>query len=613
MSQPTTAKRHDAWLRRLSDYHSDLDGGALPPTERAAIEAHLRTCDECQRALDAYMRLYALLASPLRLGAPGPALARQDRYFTATSARSTQRRETPMPPYTSPDDPAVASDGGAIRYDDTTTRPMQGYPATPDDTSQRVSAPSYPPYASYPSAQTPPTSAGGRAGRRPRWGGVAAALVAALLIIAFAATLIPRILATTGHGTPTATAPAGTPINKHIPTPTGAPPTLGPTATTPPAPTGFVCANAPGSHGVYAFLNTDLQLYSVTGCAAPQKLTNIPPLTPSQGGSAISAVSAIAFSPANTMLMIAVTTSLDTGANCQYEVNLRSDALTQTPFCTQSIYSPQTQYPAFAAWLDDNTFLESVTDSNAHVRLVRVDATSFAQTTITTFPWVANLAHGDGIGGAGFALRNGALFYAGYADGSTTQAALRRYSLADGSDRQITPLGIAGYGGCQVTPGPCGWTGPWDVSPDGAHIIYHNPGPQISLSDTQNPPDTPLFYANSDGSGATRVFAAAPPAPNAYVTPTTPVISPNGAYAAAANSGSQTPIRYVPVAAPNQLTTLPPNLAFASWRPDSSAMLVLLTLTTPVNGQYELYAVYTLVTGNVTMLTGGTSGYVWGN
>jgi streptogramin lyase len=52
------------WLRRVSDYHS----GGVSAAERAAVEAHLAECAECQRALAAYQRFYILAHSPLRLG-----------------------------------------------------------------------------------------------------------------------------------------------------------------------------------------------------------------------------------------------------------------------------------------------------------------------------------------------------------------------------------------------------------------------------------------------------------------------------------------------------------------------------------------------------------------
>ncbi|MGH2485123.1 MAG: hypothetical protein ACRDHE_03825 [Ktedonobacterales bacterium] len=51
------------------------------------------------------------------------------------------------------------------------------------------------------------------------------------------------------------------------------------------------------------------------------------------------------------------------------------------------------------------------------------------------------------------------------------------------------------------------WTAPWDVSPDGARLLCHNPGASSFPSDTHMVPNTPIYYANADGSGATRVLS----------------------------------------------------------------------------------------------------------
>ncbi len=75
---------HESWLRRVSDYHS----GGIDAAERAQVEAHLATCDECQNALAMYRRFYALARSPLALGAPEADMAERPavRSFAAISA-----------------------------------------------------------------------------------------------------------------------------------------------------------------------------------------------------------------------------------------------------------------------------------------------------------------------------------------------------------------------------------------------------------------------------------------------------------------------------------------------------------------------------------------------
>jgi anti-sigma factor RsiW len=66
-----TTETHESWLRRVSDYHS----GGIDADERAQVEAHLATCSECQEALAMYQRFYALARSPLALGEPSADLA----------------------------------------------------------------------------------------------------------------------------------------------------------------------------------------------------------------------------------------------------------------------------------------------------------------------------------------------------------------------------------------------------------------------------------------------------------------------------------------------------------------------------------------------------------
>jgi len=56
-----------SWLRRVSDYHS----GGVSEAERAAVEAHLVVCAQCQQALAAYRRFYTLARSPVQLSAGG--------------------------------------------------------------------------------------------------------------------------------------------------------------------------------------------------------------------------------------------------------------------------------------------------------------------------------------------------------------------------------------------------------------------------------------------------------------------------------------------------------------------------------------------------------------
>ncbi len=71
----------------------------------------------------------------------------------------------------------------------------------------------------------------------------------------------------------------------------------------------------------------------------------------------------LAFSSTNRWLMVSVTQNVsDTSyPECQVLINPANGAATKTPFCGDGGSDAWTEWPAFIAWLDDNTFLESLT------------------------------------------------------------------------------------------------------------------------------------------------------------------------------------------------------------------------------------------------------------
>jgi hypothetical protein len=129
-------------------------------------------------------------------------------------------------------------------------------------------------------------------------------------------------------------------------------------------------------------------------------------------------------------------------------------------------------------------------------RLVRVNIHTQAETLVKSYTWISDPK-----------LRGDFVFFGSRVNPNDTTAYLYRLSLADGSETRLVLLGLSGHGGCQVVPGPCSWTAPWDVSADGTHLLYHNPGADILPSDTQGPHDTPIYYASVDGTGAVQVLA----------------------------------------------------------------------------------------------------------
>jgi hypothetical protein len=376
------------------------------------------------------------------------------------------------------------------------------------------------------------------------------------------------------------------------PDPTSSP-TPGPAVT--PTPVPFVCANAPGSKSMYAFRDYDRQIYRIIGCAKPVRLTNYDEK---------SFASPLAFSPTNRWLMISVTQNVsDTSyPECQVLLNPTNAAATKTPFCADGGNDAWTEWPAFIAWLDDNTFLESLTQKDGTVSVVRVNATTFARSPVATLTYVANF--GSMAAPSGIKLVGNALYYGGYKSTSEGGGWLHRVSLTTGADTRIVRLGATDNDGCQVGTNPCTWTGPWDVSPDGSHILYYSPGPTVGPNDyCADEAETPLYYARSDGSNPVRLFADQPLG-RAFPAPS---FSPDGTRVAWTVLIGKTRCQSVAhgviqVASGGAVAALPDNYGIVSWRSDGAAV---------VQGPSSA-AMYTLATNRVTPLPGDSYSYVWG-
>lgn len=418
--------------------------------------------------------------------------------------------------------------------------------------------------------------------RKLLFAGLAAALVVALLVAGLAMLFAlrgPRGGSSTAGGVPTSTA-------RTLPTAT-----LAASATPTNAP--FVCANPAGSQSTYVFINIDRQLYRVTGCANPVRLTSI---------AADTRLVPLAFSPTRRWLMVVVGPSQQSESgsppSCLTLLDPQTGALTKTRYCEDMSMSPAYPIDRFIDWVDDATFLvaefEQPANGTSPVKILRVSTTSLASTSITTLTWVASeAAHGTD---TGIKLRGGFLYYGGYASASEGGAWLHRVALADGSDSKLFKLGLTLTGGCQVYEGPCNWTGPWDISADGTRVVYHNPGPTISRTDTANPPETPLYISNPDGSAALKLTS--PTGTTHYMS--TPALSPSGAWVTAPNSNWDTVL--LATDGSGTAIPLPYQYGFAAWGADSKSAIL---------GSPDGYAVYTLATRAVVDLAPGTKYYVW--
>jgi hypothetical protein len=422
--------------------------------------------------------------------------------------------------------------------------------------------------------------------------GVAAALAAAVVIAGFVGVFASRQHSPTASGTPTVQASV-TPQPTTTAQPTITPQ---PTGTTTPQPSAFVCANPAGSSMTYAYVRGDNNLYLVTGCSAPRQLTS-------------ANAAPVAWSPSNRYL--AVMLQGWPGPSKIGVIDMQTGAIISTRYAADFGSTPNvgTIGRIFFGWLDDNTFLGAIaplvndaTDSMGEPgksTLVRVDLHTGTETIIGTIPgWVL---YGSAVGLAVRMAANGRyLFYAAYA-GST--AYLHRFDLTTGIDTTLVSLGLYGNGGCQGST-VCGWTAPWDVSLDGSHILYHNPGAASTPSDINTPKDTPVLYANPDGSGASMPFGS-----QLAAGLVAPVFSPNGSLAVTIGSTytgtdphSGNPQMKL-VAFGNPATIV--SGSFVAWRGDNLALVVFGSQGGP--------SLYDLASGATAPLEANSNYYLWGN
>jgi hypothetical protein len=417
---------------------------------------------------------------------------------------------------------------------------------------------------------------------RPRTLGIVAAVVAAtLVVVGFLAVYSSR------SGYP-ATAATATPQATTAPT-VAATATPGQPAKAPPPQ--FICANPSGSNLTYVYRRGDGGLYTVSGCANPVRVAVDDFSTP------------LAWSPSNRYLAIM---ACDEKNNCPvvlYDPTSRQTHTTK--YIAQYPLAYSGQIPDghilrfFIGWVDDNTFLgalQPVTSSNPNgpplgtSTIVKVDVASGAETQVGKVAWFAGTK----------IIAPNELFYAGLKTMSEGQAHLHRLDLSTGADTQLVALGEYGNGGCQTTIF-CNWTAPWDVSPNGAQVIYHNPGPTTFPSDTSMVKDTPLIISRLDGSNRSTPFGN-----NLSDSLSDPVFSPQGNYVFASGvtdkqlqQGDQW-FRVLRIGG----TVTDVHGVFIAWRGDNRAMVIMSS----GNPQPMLYD---LTTQKTSTLEPNSDYYLW--
>lgn len=427
--------------------------------------------------------------------------------------------------------------------------------------------------------------------RRRALAGLAAGLAAALIIAGFVALIGTHLRPPTVAGTPS---PRVTPSAQPSMTPQPSP-TPSPFGT--PQPGAFVCANPQGSSMTYAYVRADGLLYVVTGCAAPRQLGSAP-------------MAPIGWSPSNQYLaMVAAGPSAIADRQVTI-IDVQSGAITQTSYVVgfANVTHVGDIARIFFGWLDDSSFLGGITtvtnnpqgfEQAGPTTLERVDVGSGRETTLGSIAgWVYStpgrvVAHGR------------YLFYAGY-DSAGTTAYLHRFDLTSGTDTQLVSLGLYAPNGCQGALAVCGWTAPWNVSPDGAHILYHHPGAASVPNNIYAAKDTPVLYATPNGSGASTPFGS-----QLAASIVAPVFSPDGSAAALADStyaGTNPPsdalnqIKVVRFGGTPMIVTG----GLVTWRGDGAALVIA-----PNSGLVPV--LYDLATGKTTPLEAGSGNYLWGN
>jgi hypothetical protein len=147
-----------------------------------------------------------------------------------------------------------------------------------------------------------------------------------------------------------------------------------------------------------------------------------------------------------------------------------------------SVISEERDY----AWID-STHLVIVGYSGAYVYPLGGSASKL--------PGISSAVEGIARGTTLFYLTN-----SGFGAGLHSQ--LHRYDL---NAKQTLPgaIDLGSFGSCQCSPGNFFFQG-WDVSPDGAHVVYQVTTPKNG-DNMGAIASSHIYYANADGSGATQI------------------------------------------------------------------------------------------------------------
>jgi serine/threonine protein kinase len=370
-------------------------------------------------------------------------------------------------------------------------------------------------------------------------------------------------------------------------------PTVGtPTATVPAAP----------KKPSYAFMRGYQVFVSVHG-AAPKQMTNIPGVgqpSPTFSGFTVTdyLLSPLLFSPDGRYVaaLIALNDAPRDGpiAGNLYVIDTQASAVA-TPNAPGSSKLITTYGGANSiAWVNNHTLL--ITGDLNNASILAYDA-SAGKATVAFSP------AGGAIPVGSVVVRGHFAFYSELIakSGSTTSfnLVLHRYDLNAHSDKKLFILGeedaLEGPG-----PQPNGYA-PFDIAPDGAHILWHGAQPGGSSDG--------IWYGKLDQSGLFQLFATVDLGPNSsnLLLQPTPLLSPDGKKAL--------------LTTPNTVYTINVNgsglkayayaNAQAAWLPDSSGITIAqLINSTPSAQVYKTFSC-SLSTGGCSPFQDNAGPFYW--
>jgi hypothetical protein len=339
-----------------------------------------------------------------------------------------------------------------------------------------------------------------------------------------------------------------------------------PTATTAhatPTPTPIPCATAPTGSAL-VWVHAQQVVGRVPASAATATISHfVYPLgIPHEGDAGNSPTpTLIAVAPDARHLAVSITQYVPFQVyHNPYIVDTSTHAVTRVPLAQPILDAQEDQSPRIFAWADNHTLIilpGAISSANAQ----SYDLTTG---TLTTLPGTAGAAEG--------VVRCSTLFFMTYTGitplGSpVVPEQIHRYNLtthaATGAPITIGTAGTWGGAEGQV------YYGGWDVSPDGAHLVYQKLATTVTGGGTGSDirQSSTWFAAHADGSGAVSILPSLTANGPSYLK-----ISPDGTQVAVTAANPAPNVASGPMSGgPTRFYDSPSGYTYPAWRADSQA------------------------------------------